>query len=265
MDKPAGGTAPCHTSAMSGSRSVPRIVLATAVGTLVVSIVGFIVTLLLNVFVWDEFDAYGEVPIPGSARVALPAGEVTISFRTQIIGSVNGGGLPIPNLSMGIEPPAGVPDPQITEDIGGTTTVNNDARVQVWVAQIPAEGTYRVSADGDVSAFISPRLAFGHDSSMGWLPVVFGVLFAVSILDLLIALFWLARVKSRPVPPMVSADGLFDDTPAPPSAAAPGPTSYEPTEDGVRIQQLKTLAALRDSGALTEGEFESEKRRLLDG
>jgi hypothetical protein len=38
-----------------------------------------------------------------------------------------------------------------------------------------------------------------------------------------------------------------------------------PTDDGVRIEQLKTLAALRESGALTEDEFESEKRRLLDG
>ena len=35
-------------------------------------------------------------------------------------------------------------------------------------------------------------------------------------------------------------------------------------DDGVRIQQLKTLAALRDSGALSEQEFEAEKRRLLD-
>jgi len=34
--------------------------------------------------------------------------------------------------------------------------------------------------------------------------------------------------------------------------------------DGVRIEQLKSLAALRDSGALTEAEFEAEKRRILD-
>jgi hypothetical protein len=32
-----------------------------------------------------------------------------------------------------------------------------------------------------------------------------------------------------------------------------------------RPQQLKTIAALRDSGALTEAEFEAEKRRILDG
>ncbi|MGU3654302.1 SHOCT domain-containing protein [Mycolicibacterium sp. A43C] len=33
----------------------------------------------------------------------------------------------------------------------------------------------------------------------------------------------------------------------------------------MRLENLKTLAALRDSGALTEAEFESEKRRLLGG
>jgi hypothetical protein len=40
---------------------------------------------------------------------------------------------------------------------------------------------------------------------------------------------------------------------------------YAPTEQGVRLEQLNTLTALRDSGALTEAEFEAEKRRILDG
>jgi hypothetical protein len=31
------------------------------------------------------------------------------------------------------------------------------------------------------------------------------------------------------------------------------------------LEQLKTLASLRDSGALTEAEYETEKRRILDG
>lgn len=272
---------------MSGSRLAPRIVLAAAIGTLVVSIIGFVVTLLLNILVWDDFDAYGEVPVPGSASLQLPEGEVTISFHTQVIGS-GGGGLPIPNLSMGIDPPAGVPEPRIAEDFGSTTTVNQDARVQVWVAQIPADGTYLIRTDGDVSAFVSPRLAFGHGSTLGWLPVVFGVLMAVSILDLLLAAFWLARVKSREAAPVsLPADPDFDrafenddfsdtdfsddelpddrfpDGGLPPTDTSP--SSYEPSEAGIRMQQLKTLAALRDSGALTEDEFESEKRRLLEG
>jgi hypothetical protein len=38
-----------------------------------------------------------------------------------------------------------------------------------------------------------------------------------------------------------------------------------PSDQGVKIEQLKTLAALRDSGALTDEEFKAEKRKVLDG
>jgi hypothetical protein len=41
--------------------------------------------------------------------------------------------------------------------------------------------------------------------------------------------------------------------------------AHEPGDEEIRLERLKTLAALRDSGALTEDEFESEKRRILDG
>jgi hypothetical protein len=51
--------------------------------------------------------------------------------------------------------------------------------------------------------------------------------------------------------------------PAPPEA--PVTTASEPSDEGVRLERLKTLAALRDSGALTQQEFETEKRRILQG
>ena len=35
--------------------------------------------------------------------------------------------------------------------------------------------------------------------------------------------------------------------------------------DAIKAQQIKTLTSLRDSGALTPEEFETEKRRILDG
>jgi hypothetical protein len=41
------------------------------------------------------------------------------------------------------------------------------------------------------------------------------------------------------------------------SSAAPAPTSATPAE------QLKQLAELRDSGVLTDAEFEAEKQRIL--
>jgi hypothetical protein len=43
----------------------------------------------------------------------------------------------------------------------------------------------------------------------------------------------------------------------------PPTAAEEPSDEGVRLERLKTLAALRDSGALTEAEFDAEKRRIL--
>lgn len=48
-------------------------------------------------------------------------------------------------------------------------------------------------------------------------------------------------------------------------AARAGGDGKTPTDEGIKIEQLKTLVALRDSGALTEAEFEAEKHRILDG
>ena len=121
--------------------------------TLVVAVVGFIVTVVLNAFVLDKYNAYGEVPIPGSNSLHLPAGEATVSFHTQTIGSPSGGGLPVPPLELTIVPPEGIPEPQVSESYGTTTTVNNDAHTRVWVLQIPAEGTYNVNTDGTSTVF----------------------------------------------------------------------------------------------------------------
>ena len=48
-----------------------------AIVMMVVAVPGFIVVLVLNAFFLDDYDAYGEVPIPGSASLHLPRGEVT--------------------------------------------------------------------------------------------------------------------------------------------------------------------------------------------
>lgn len=47
------------------------------------------------------------------------------------------------------------------------------------------------------------------------------------------------------------------EPPAAPPAPAPAPAAPD------RIEQLTQLAALKDSGALTEAEFEAEKAKLL--
>ncbi|MCV7224945.1 SHOCT domain-containing protein [Mycolicibacterium komossense] len=250
-------------------RTAPRILLTVAIATMVLSLIGFIATMALNAFVLDKYNAYGEVPIPGTASLHLPAGEATISFHTQVIGTTSGGGLPVPNLRMNIEPPAGVAEPVVVENWGTTTTVNSDARVRVWTAQIPQEGDYTIRTAGDVGGYISPRLAFGHSSSQGTLPWIFAGIFAAAMLGLFVALIWLSRVKRRPVPDTVSFDtsnvSRVFVNPSPPTHSPGSAAPYSPTDDGVRIEQLKTLAALRESGALTDDEFQKEKRRLLDG
>lgn len=179
------------------SRRLAKISLAAAVVTMVMSVVGFIVALVLNVFFLDDYNAYGEVPVPGSSSLQLPRGEVTVSLHTVVIGGPNGGGLPVPPLGVTISPPDGVAQPTMMENIGSTTTVNNDAHVRVWVAQIPADGTYNITTGGQVNGFIQPRLAFGHSSSYGfwiWLCVA---VFVVGLVISMMSGWWLARTRRR--------------------------------------------------------------------
>jgi hypothetical protein len=243
-------------------RSGPRIAILSAILTLVIAGVGLIASLILNAFVLDDYDAYGEVSIPGSTSLHLPAGEVTVSFHTMVTGSPSSG-FPVPDLKFTITPPEGVAKPQVTESIGGTTTVNSDTHVRVWVVQITEEGTYDIMTDGNVNGYISPRLAFGHGSSYGWLTWVFGGLLALGIIELVAALMWSARSAKRARP--LSPDELLSfDEPTGSSPPLQTVASYAPSDQGVRLEQLKQLAALRDSGALTDDEFEAEKRRILE-
>jgi Short C-terminal domain len=239
-----------------------------AIWLMVVAVPGFIATLVLNAFFLDDYDAYGEVPVPGSSSLHLPQGEVTISLHTVVIGGPNGGGLPVPPLGITFDPPSGVAQPTVTENVGSTTTVNNDAHVRVWVAQMPADGTYHITTDGKVNGYIDPRLAFGHGSPIGYLVWVFVGMFVVGLVGLVAASKWLGRVRRREAAATATgtADYQFPVAPFEPVIRPTIPSSlHEPGDEGVRLERLKTIAALRDSGALTEAEFEAEKRRILDG
>lgn len=185
---------------------------------------------------------------------------MTVSFHTFTGGS--DGGFPVPPLRLRLDPPEGVAEPDITETGGSVTTVNSDTRVRVWVAQIPAEGVYGIETDGEINGYINPQLAFGKGSEYGWLPWVFAGLFAVSVVELTAGIMWSHRAgkRARPVTPLYDFGATASDAGG--STAAHG---YSPTEQGIRLEQLNTLAALRDSGALTQAEFEAEKRRILDG
>ncbi|WAJ43174.1 SHOCT domain-containing protein [Mycobacterium sp. Aquia_216] len=242
------------------SRLPARISFISAVVVTIMSVAGFIVAVVLNIFFLDEYNAYGEVPIPGSGSLHLPQGEVTVSLHTVVIGSPNGG-LPVPPLGVTITPPDGVAQPALTENIGSTTTVNNDAHLRVWVAQIPADGTYNIMTDGQVNGFIQPRLAFGHSSSYGFLIWLFVGTFVVGLTASIIAGRWLRSTRHKAAAAVVQGASPIVSVGTPQQSPT---TAYEPSDEGVRVERLKTLAALRDSGALTEDEFQTEKRRILE-
>lgn len=199
------------------------------------SIGGLITTAIVGV-AGEKYGAYGELPIPGSGEIRLPAGEVIVSFH---ISDYGGRGLTLPKLNFDITPPPGTPDPTVTEDFGPTVSANDDAHRRVWFMQVHDEGTYRVITGGRVGGFVDPRLAFGQTRAVEGPLWLFAALSMISV-DLCIAAWWFTR-RNR-------------------SSGA-----VEPELEGVRLEQLKTIAALRDSGALTEKEFEEEKRRILEG
>ncbi|AQT79611.1 hypothetical protein B1R94_10490 [Mycolicibacterium litorale] len=235
---------------MKGTWSAARILALSGIVMMIVGGVGFIVVMVLNAFVLDEFDAYGEVPIPGSGQVQLPAGQVQISFHTAVTGSPSSG-FPLPALRLRIDPPDGAADPVLTENHGATTTINSDTHARIWTAQVFTPGAYRIRTDGQVNGYINPRLAFGRDSDYDYLHWVFVAVFGFGLLDMIMSLFFRKRMARQ---------GTVDTV-----AAVLPPDPYTPSDQGVRLEQLKTLAALRDSGALTQQEFESEKRRILKG
>ncbi|WP_308214863.1 SHOCT domain-containing protein [Mycolicibacter hiberniae] len=229
-----------------------RLRAGAAAGLMTIGVIGFVVTLLLTVFVLDRFDAYGEVPIPGTGSLHLPAGEVTVSLHTQVISSPTGGGLPVPPISVSVTPPDGVADPEFEESVGMTTTVNNDTRRRLWRVQVAEAGDYQITTDGQVGAYIAPRLAFGKPAGRPAALWVFPVMFVLGLANL-IASRMLAGRRRRPKVQTVGTD------------ADVGDQQFVPDGQAIRIQQLKTITALRDSGALTEAEFAEEKRRILRG
>jgi hypothetical protein len=232
---------------------------AIAVVTMVAAAIGFVVTLILNAFVFDEYDAYGEVSIPGSSSLQLPAGDVTVTFHTVLIGG-GGSGLPVPALNYTITGPGGI-DVAMTEDYGTTTTVNNDARVRIGYLHLPVAGSYDIRLDGTVGAYLEPTLGFGHGSDYGSVPWILAAIFGFAIVSLVIARIWASRARQgERAAPTTSYQPQASYSPSDQGAGLPATSGQ-----GVRIEQLNALARLRDSGALTEAEYTAEKKRVLDG
>jgi hypothetical protein len=175
---------------------------------LLVSVIGFFVSLFLIPLVFDEFDAYGEVPIPGTRTLHLPAEDVTISFHSVYPKGDMDKCIPIPEgLKVTITPPKGVAEPTTagTDLVCDNDTDTDDERRTVQVARIPQVGDYTITTSGNVTEFASPRVAFGHPSRFGFLPWLFAGLGVVSLAAFFVVhMHWgtrLARTASADWPP----------------------------------------------------------------
>jgi hypothetical protein len=232
---------------------------------------GGIASIFVNGFVIADSAAYGEVPIPGSASLELPAGDVDISYRATTL-TVGGKGVMVPPIQLSIEPPAGVARPLITDSMSSSSKSNREVTVRVFTAHIRQAGTYRVEVKASVFESQNPRLAFGHSSPYYWVMWPFFGVALVAGVALAASILWATRSGKRTYPVAPQAFGAPAGWPPSNQAASPTPTyapphaqTQVPTDQAVRLEQLKTIAALRDTGALTGAEFKAEKRRILEG
>jgi hypothetical protein len=241
-----------------------RRVIAASIALMVLCIVGFIGTLVWHSFGGD-YDKYGRIDVPGSGTVTLPTGEVEIHYAVRLATNGSGGALTVPDLSFSMDGPDGARDAQVTEDIGGTVTVNSSAHVRVWKLQVKDAGDYSVTTDGDVGGFIAPQLTFGQRSPVpAWPAFAFALVFVVALGLLLVASFAAghgngpsSRTQAAPEP--VSAQ------PASPPYGSPSSTTLStntPEQELARLARLQQLTDLHTSGTLSDAEYEAAKGRL---
>jgi hypothetical protein len=149
---------------------------------MVLSVVGIVAVGLMDAFN-DDYKAYGEVPIPGSERLHLPAGDVVVTFHADMPGLNHDDSpqMPIPqDLELVITAPSGAAQPSVTEKLGGTNAGDSEAHRPVKVAHIPVAFDYTITTSGTVDPSVSPRLSFGHDNPFGFLLWLFVGLLVVS-------------------------------------------------------------------------------------
>lgn len=104
-------------------------------------------------------DPYGEVPIPGSATVHLPAGEVDLTLRSR---EWSLEGQPAPPLSIQISGSDGPLHPEVAEIRRTKYFTSEDTWVRLWVVHVVQEGDYHIKIDGEVSGPYRPWLTFHH-------------------------------------------------------------------------------------------------------
>jgi Short C-terminal domain len=218
---------------------------------------------ILSSTAFSQIDAYGTVPVPGTKVVHLPAGNVDISFATN--SASNGSSFYTPGMSLQVTPAFGSgADPAVTDSSSSASTIGSQTSARVWKMQVPSAGDYRITAQGDTSAYINPELLLGH-SPPGGMIVELGL---ITLGGLVLIIIVCGRVASRadkragptlspltppPIAPVVNfvASGVTAGGGLPPAGQA------------AQLEELSKLADLHDRGALTDAEFAAEKAKIL--
>jgi hypothetical protein len=108
--------------------------------------------------------AYGNVPVPGSASLPFPAGQVMISFEEDgIFGENDAADMPS-DLAVTVLSPAGgvVPIERLSENLFAIN-IEGTGRVPYGQISVPAAGAYQVAATAnEVTSAVSPRVTFGE-------------------------------------------------------------------------------------------------------
>jgi hypothetical protein len=241
-----------------------RRVLGASIVVMVLCVVGFIGTLVWHGFGGDS-DKYGRIDVPGSGTVTLPTGEVEIHYAVRLATNGSGGALTVPSLSFTMEGPDGAREAEVTEDIGGTVTVNSAAHVRVWKVQVQDAGDYSVTTDGDVGGFIAPQLTFGQRSPVpAWPAAAFALVFVVALGLLLVASFAASHGGgSSPGPRVATEPALAQPSSVPyGSPSSTTLTTSTPEQELARLARLQQLTDLHTSGTLSDAEYEAAKARL---
>jgi hypothetical protein len=208
---------------------------------------------ILLAFVLSDQDAYGELPIPGSTRLHLPAGEVDVTFRTDAHAEEE----PPPPMTLRVVGPDGIPRPEVLEAGRVMDPTEGPTVRRVWVVRLAQDADYDVNTAGVVDVADNPRLAFGRNIWNSPLQLLLGLGYLVGAPLAVGSLAGIiGEVRARRAGRRAPAALLADSPPSPP---------YVPTSDAAQAEQLKHIAALRDSGALTDKEYVAEKRRIEKG
>lgn len=183
----------------------------------VVGVVGFLASMVMDYASLTD-EAYGDVSVPGSARLHLPAGDVLVTLHTEAISEHEDAVIP-GNLEVLITPPSGVGGPRMTDLLGDDADEpaprrqpgywsSDEASRDAMIAHIPQAGDYTITTKGTDSLSVSPRLSFGRRSVFEFLMwPFFPGLIAVSLVVGVVA-FALTRDEPESGPFVTQRDVL---------------------------------------------------------